>query len=113
MDAEPPRLVLAFSSLGGAVVYGTFHLATTLWAGQPVERIHVWRALANVTAAMIVGVITAFLLGPAVSGYVPVESLKDPHVVGFAMGAGAWEVAPFLFGWLRKRAQQIAREKSQ
>lgn len=111
MDTEPPRLALAFSALGGAVVYGTFHLATALWAGQPVALRDVLRALANVVAAILVGGLTAYFLGPAVAQYVPIVSLRDPHVVGFAIGAGAWEVAPFAFGLLRARARNIAREK--
>lgn len=110
MDTEPPRLALALSALGGALVWGTFHLATSLWAGQPVARADVLRALANVAAAIIVGVLVSYFLGPALAAYVPIVSLRDPHVVGFGIGAGMWEVGPFALGWLRAKAKRLSKE---
>lgn len=111
MDTEQTRLALLWSALGGAVVYGTFHLATNLWAGQPVGRADVLRALANVAAAIVVGALTAYFLGPALTEFVPIVSLRDPHVVGFCIGGGSFEVGPFVFGWLRGKAKRVAREK--
>lgn len=111
MDAEPPRLALALSALGGAVVYGTFHLLTALWAGQPVERTDVLRALANVAAAIIVGVLTAYFLGPALMPLMPIGPMRDPYVVGFAIGFGGLEVAPFASKWVRGQASKLAKGK--
>jgi MFS family permease len=111
MDTEPPRLALALSALAGAAVWGTFHLVTTLWAGQPVARADQLRALANVAAALLVGALCAYFVGPAVADYVPLAGLRDPHVVGFGIGMLAWEAAPFFFSWARLRAKRIAKEK--
>lgn len=111
MDTEPPRLALAMSALGGALVYGTFQLVTALWSGQPVERADVVRALVNVAATILVGVLSAYFLGPALMACcVPVASLREPHVVGFCIGATAWLVAPIVFGVVRDRAKQKAKE---
>lgn len=111
MDAEPPRLALALSAFGGAVVYGTFHLLTALWAGQPVERTDVLRAFANVVAAIIVGVVTAYFLGPALMPAMPIGPMRDPYVIGFGIGFGGLEVAPFVSGWVRNQAKKLAKEK--
>lgn len=110
MDTEPPRLALAVSALAGAVFWGMFHLATTLWAGQPVARTDMIKALANVAMGVIAGVLVAYFLGPALTAYVPIAGLREPQVVGFALGGGSWEVAPFLFGWMRARAKRMAKE---
>lgn len=111
MDTEPPRELLAVSALAGAAVWGTFHLVTALWAGQPVPRADQLRALANVIAAAIVGSLTAYFVGPAFAEYVPLEGLQNPHVVGFGIGLLAWEAAPFFINWARGRAKRLAKEK--
>lgn len=111
MDTEPPRLLLAVSALAGAAVWGTFHLVTALWAGQPVQRADQLRALANVLAAAIVGSLTAYFVGPAIADYLPMAGLKNPHVVGFGIGLVSWELAPLFITWARGRAKRLAQEK--
>lgn len=112
MDPEPPRQALAISAFAGAAFWGMFHLWTTIWAGQPVARTDVVKAAVNVAMGLLGGVMVAWFLGPAVTPYVPLAGLKDPHVVGFAIGAATWEVAPFVYSWLRARAARTAKEKS-
>jgi apolipoprotein N-acyltransferase len=111
MDTEPPRLVLAASAFAGAIFWAGHHLVTTLWAGQSVAQADVARVLANVAIGMLGGVLAAYFLGPALVSYVPVAGLKDPHVVGFATGAGTWELAPFAYALLRGRAGRFIKEK--
>lgn len=108
MDTEPPRLVLAVSALAGAVVWGLYTLVMATATGQPVGSRDVARALATVVAGIAVGVLAAYFLGPVLQGYLP-EQLRDPHAVGFAIGAGAWEAAPFALGLLRRRAKGLGK----
>lgn len=111
MDTEPPRLALAIYSLGGSVFFAMFHLATTLWAGQPVARADVVKAFANMGFAMISGFIVAYLLGPAIGGYFPAGELRDPHVVGFVIGALTWEAAPWFFRYGPSLLRRLSKEK--
>jgi hypothetical protein len=49
---------------------------------------------------MAMGAIAAYFVGPALASLVPLESLQDPHAVGFGIGAGAWEsVGPLVEAW--------------
>jgi hypothetical protein len=104
-------MALAISALGGAVVWGTFTLVTAIWAGQPVARADCIRAAVNVAAGILVGVIVAWFLGPALAPMVPIAGLRDPHVVGFGLGAATWELAPFAFRLLRLRAAGYVKDK--
>lgn len=112
MDTEPPRqaVALGLSAFGGAAFWGLYHLATLWRAGQRVEPQHVVRALTTVAMGAIAGVLAAVFLGPALIGLVPIAGLRDPHVVGFVTGAGAWELAPFLFRGLRAFGAKKAKE---
>lgn len=111
MDPEPPRLVMAVSAAAGGVFYGMVHLTTTLMAGQPVHRADLIRAAANVLMAILSGALVAYFLGPAIASYVPVAALREPYALGFGIGAGAFEVAPFAYRLLRARAAKIVKEK--
>jgi hypothetical protein len=102
---EPDRLTAAVSALAGGVFWGMFHLATTLWAGQPVTRQAIVVACANVAMAGVGGVLAAYFLAPAVAPLIPVPTLRDLHAVGFGIGALAWEAAPFVYRLLRLRAE--------
>lgn len=112
MDAEPPRhiLDLAFSALGGAGFWGLYQLAMLWRAGRAVEPQHVIRALLTVAVGAVAGVLVAVFLGPSLIGLVPIVGLRDPHVVGFILGAGAWEIAPFAFRGLRAFGAKKAKE---
>ena len=94
---ETTRLTLGLSAIAGGTVYGLYHLATTLLAGQPVHRQDVILASLNIAAAMLMGALVAYFVGPAVAGFVPIEALREPHALGFGIGAVAWEFSPLLF----------------
>lgn len=107
MTPEPDRVVAAFSALAGGAFWGLFHLATTLLAGQPVGRREVVTAAANVAVGLMGGMFAAYFLAPAIAPLIPWASLRDLHAVGFGIGAASWEVAPFAYRLLRRRAQRI------
>lgn len=111
MDTEPPRLALGVASLAGAAVWGTYTLVMAFFAAEPIRGRDAARALVNVAAAIVVGLLVAYFLGPAILAAVPVATLKDPHVVGFALGAGAWELWPFVVRLARRRAAAFGKEK--
>lgn len=111
MDTEPPRLALGVASLAGAAVWGTYTLVMAFFAAEPIRGRDAARALVNVAAAIVVGILVSYFLGPAILSAVPVATLKDPHVVGFALGAGAWEIWPFVVRFARRRAASFAKEK--
>ena len=111
MDTEPPRLAMVLASLGGAAVWGTYTLVMAFFAAEPLHGRDAARALVNVAAAILVGLLASFFLGPAMLSLVPVAALRDPQVIGFAIGAGAWEAWPFAVRLLRRRAASFAKEK--
>lgn len=111
MDTEPPHLALGVASLAGAAVWGTYTLVMAFFAAEPIRGRDAARALVNVAAAIVVGLLVAYFLGPAILSAVPVATLKDPHVVGFALGAGAWEVWPFAVRFARGKVSRFVKEK--
>jgi len=113
MDAEQPRLTIALAALAGAAVWGTYTLVMAFFAAEPIRGRDAARALVNVVAAIVVGLLVSYFLGPAILSAVPVATLKDPHVVGFALGAGAWELWPFAVRFARRRAAAFGKEKGQ
>lgn len=104
------RTTLGLSAIAGAAVWGCYHLTTTLLAGQPVHRQDVILASLNVAAAILMGCLVAYFVGPALMPLVPIAGLRDPHAFGFAIGAVAWEAAPFLYRWLRVIAAKKTEE---
>lgn len=98
---EVARSTLGLSALAGGAVWGLYHLATTLLAGQPVHRQDIILAALNVACAIAAGGLVAYFLGPVLTPLVPIQGLREPHAVGFALGAVAWEAAPFAYRWLR------------
>lgn len=98
---EMTRTTLGLSAIAGGAVWGLYHLATTLLAGQPVHRQDVILAALNVSAAVAMGALVAFFVGPVVTPMIPLDGLRDPHAVGFGIGAVAWEAAPFIYRWVR------------
>lgn len=111
MEPDQIRFTAAMSAVAGGIFYGMFHLATALWGGQPVGVQEMVRAAANVIFAVFGGVLVAYFLAPALAPLIPLESLRDPHAVGFGIGFGAWEAAPFGIRLLRGRAEKIAKGK--
>lgn len=101
MSLDPDRLQTAVAALAGGACTGLFHLATTLLHGQPVGRADVLRAVANVVFGIIVGALAGYFVAPTLADLIPWASMRDPHVSGFAMGAGAWISWPFLQSWLQ------------
>jgi hypothetical protein len=95
------RATLGLSAIAGGLVWGVYHVATTLLAGQPVHRQDWILAALNVAAAVTVGGLVAYFLGPVLGPAIPVEGLREPHALGFGIGAVAWEAAPFAYRWLR------------
>jgi hypothetical protein len=108
MSEDLTRTTLGLSALAGGAVWGLYHLATTLLAGQPVHRQDLILAAANVAAAVTMGALVAYFVGPVLIPLVPIAGLRDPHAVGFAIGAVAWEAAPFAYRWLRVLAAKKA-----
>lgn len=100
-DENALRVTFSLGAFAGGVVLGLVILLTRVFSGQPVRRQDVILAVANVAAAIVTGVLVAYFLGPALGPLVPVESLREPHALGFGIGAGAWEVAPLVLGGWR------------
>ncbi len=111
MDTEQPRHMLALYGSAGALVWGLFHLVTLIRSGQPVSVADGFRAFANVLAALLVGALVAYFLGPALTPMVPITGLRDPHVVGFGLGALGWEGLPIVLDFARRWGKRQAREK--
>lgn len=112
MDTEPLRGALASSALGGGLVWGAFTLVTAVWAGQPVTRADLIKAIANVFAGIFVGVLVAYFLGPVIQDYLPTGPIRDPHVVGFLIGTLSWEAIPFALLFAKSWAGRLIKEKS-
>ena len=69
------------------------------------------RAAVNVAAAGVVGVVSAYALGPLLVAVIPLEGLRsaaDPVGVGFAIGATAWELLPLVMEAARRWAGKLA-----
>lgn len=112
MQPDPDRLIAALSALAGGCFWGLFHFATAVLSGQPVGATAIVLALANVLVGIVGGTLLAYFVGPAVAAMIPVASLRDLHTVGFGIGAGAWEAAPFAYRWLRRWAAAKAEKEA-
>lgn len=112
MPPDPDRLVAALSALAGGAFWGMHSLATSIWAGAPVAPGDVSRALANVAMACFGGVLAAYFVAPAVAPLIPIASLRDMHAVGFGMGAGSFELAPFVLGFAKAWAARKVKAES-
>lgn len=110
MGLDPDRLQAAVAACAGAICWGLFHFATTVLAGQPVSRGDVLRASANVVFGIIVGVLAGYFIVPALAELIPWASMRDPHVSGFAVGAGAWISWPFLKSGIERWAGKTSKK---
>jgi len=113
MDTEPPRLAMGWSAFAGSILWAMYTLTIAMAAKQKLSPRAWVNAGLNVVAGIVAGVLVAVFLGPALTALIPVASLRDPHVVGFGLGAGAWEVVPWVYVLIRGRAARIAREDGQ
>lgn len=108
---EPSRLVFGYSGLAGAAVAGLYTAVMAFFAGQPLGRRDGVRVVVNLIAAIIVGGVVAYFMGPTAAAYAP-TTFRDPHALGFAMGAGSWEAAPWLIAGLRELGKRLAKGKA-
>jgi hypothetical protein len=108
---DPDRLRIGLAALAGAVVYGVFTLVTLFMTGQSVRRVDLIRALANVIAAAVTGVIVAVVIAPNLTLVIPFVHLRDTSTVAFFIGALTWEVLPFLLLGVRNRAKREAEKQ--
>lgn len=113
MPPDPERLTATLAALAGGAFWGLYHLATALLAGRPVAQRDILLAGLNVAVGMLGGAAAAYFLAPALATLIPLESLRDLHAVGFGIGAGAWETAPFVFralhGWADRKSREAGR----
>lgn len=106
MPPEPDRILAGCSALAGGAFWGMHNLATALWANQPIHADHAWATILNVVFAAFSGFLMAYFVAPALAPLIPIASLRDMHAVGFGIGAGSWELTPFLMGFARAWAQR-------
>lgn len=107
MGLDPERLTAAIAACAGGVFWGLFRLTTSLLAGQSVAGSDVIRAGLNVAAGLIAGILVAYFVAPALAPLIPWPSLRDLNAVGFGLGAGTWEIFPFVLGLARARAAKL------
>jgi len=107
MNFDADRLTAALSAVAGGVFWGFHYLATTLWAGGSIHTADLWRAAFNVIVGIISGVLVAYVFAPALLTLIPTQAgaFRDIQVIGFGIGAGAWELAPFLYRLARKKIE--------
>lgn len=107
LGIEPERLMAAVAAAPGALIYGVFHLATLWLSGQPATRADYMKAAVNISAAICVGMVTAYFAAPAIKAAIPLETLRDIHLVGFVLGAFAWELMPVVYKVAKGRLNKV------
>jgi hypothetical protein len=112
MGLDPERLTAALSALAGGAFYGLVNAAGLLMAGQPIGRQDLLRAALNAACAMIGGLLVAYFLQPNIAAFVPWESLRDAHGLGFVIGAFAWVLAPAAYKLVRAWGERQVRERA-
>lgn len=107
MILEPDRAQEAVAAIFGGIFYGLFNLAGILLQGQTPATADLIRAGLNVAFGIVAGTIAAYFVGPGITPLIPIETMRDPHLVGFAIGAFSWVLSPYVF----KIAQNLAAKK--
>jgi hypothetical protein len=107
MLVDPERIQESIAAIFGGVFYGLFNLAGILLQGQPPKTSDLIRAALNVAFGMMAGAIAAYFVGPGIAPIIPIQSMRDPQLVGFAIGAFAWVLSPYIF----KIAENLAAKK--
>lgn len=113
MGLDPERLTAALSALAGGAFYGLVNAAGLLLAGQPIGRQDMLRAAVNAACAMASGLLVAYFLQPNIAAFVPWESLRDAHGLGFVIGAFSWVLAPAAYkvavAWGERQVKERAK----
>ncbi len=104
---DPERLSHALGGAAGAVVYGLFYLVAKMLAGRSPTAADYARAGANVSAAIVSGAATAYFLTPVLTKAIPLEILRDPLAVAFAIGALGWELLPVIMTAAKSYAAKL------
>jgi hypothetical protein len=104
---DPERTKAAISAAFGGVFYGIYTVAALILAGQAPTRADLLRAAVNVVCAMMAGAMVAYFCALALSGAIPWVSLRDPSMVGFAIGALGWELAPVVYRAAKDRVSKL------
>lgn len=115
-DFDPERLRYAFGGAAGSLVYGVYTFVRLVKAGVRPTLSDLGRAALNVAAAAVVGIISAFILGPGLVAVIPLAGLRgaaDPYAVGFGVGALGWELLPVLIEAARRVISGIGRGRAQ
>ncbi len=108
---DPERLRYAGGGFFGALIYGVFYFVQLMKSGQRPLWGDFVRAAVNVAAAGVVGVVSAYALGPLLVAVIPLAGLRaaaDPVGVGFAIGATAWELLPLAMEAARRWTGKLA-----
>lgn len=108
---DPERLRYAGGGFFGALIYGVFYVVQMVKSGQRPSVGDFVRAAVNVAAAGVVGVVSAYALGPLLVAIIPLPGLReaaDPVGVGFAIGATAWELLPLAMEAARRWTGKLA-----
>lgn len=107
ISLDPERTRAAIAAAFGGVFYGIYTIAALLLAGQAPTRRDLLRAALNVACALVAGAMVAYFCAIALSGAIPWASLRDPSMVGFAIGALAWELAPVVYRAAKDRIGKL------
>lgn len=113
---DPDRLRYALGGAFGALIYGVYTFVQLVKAGYTPTVGDYARACINVGAALLVGLIAAYAIGPALVGLIPWEGLRnavDPVAVGFVIGGLGWELLPLLIEGAKRWAGGLAKGRSQ
>lgn len=108
------RLRFAFGGAAGALIYGVYTFVQLVKAGHRPTLSDLGRATVNVSAALIVGLVGAYAVGPALVALIPFEGLRtavDPVAVGFVVGGLGWEVLPLVIEGAKRWASRLGKEK--
>ena len=109
------RLRYAFGGAAGALIYGVYTFVQMMKAGVRPTLSDFGRAAINVGAALIVGTVGAFAVGPALVSMIPFEGLRaevDPVAVGFVVGGLGWELLPLVIEGAKRWASRLGKEKA-
>ena len=108
------RLRYLLGGVAGALIYGVFTFMQLVKLGHRPTTTDYLRALANVTAAMVVAAVAAPTLGPSLVSLIPWEGLRnaaDPIGVGVVVGAVGWELLPLLIEAARRLINGVGAAK--
>ncbi|WP_340644442.1 hypothetical protein [Phenylobacterium sp.] len=113
MAPEPDRMAGFLATLAGTGLFGLFTLYGVLQSGLAPSREDLVRALTNIAFALATGALLGWVVVPHLVAIVPVEALREIHLVGFVIGASAWVSLPVAYkalaGFLAKKLGDIPK----